>query len=105
MGREFRFRLNGTIIPEIQVQNALIDGHEVGTLQIAVREWSIGWFTIDDNEHLWDDNLPKFVLEYRDETAWSLIPITERRLIKDKGWQKVTTQELLDVLESAGLIK
>ena len=29
----------------------------------------------------------------------------ERRLIENKGWKRVTTQELLDVLESAGLIK
>ena len=42
---------------------------------------------------------------YRDETAWSLIPVIERRLIENKVWKRVTTQELLDVLESAGLIK
>ena len=39
---------------------------------------------------------------YRDETAWSLIPVSERRLIENKGWKRVTTQELLDVLESCG---
>ena len=29
----------------------------------------------------------------------------ERRLIENKGWQRVTTGELLGVLESAGLIQ
>ena len=42
---------------------------------------------------------------YRDETAWSLILVIERRLIENKGWQRVSTTELLDVLEPAGLIQ
>jgi len=102
---KFRFRLNGEIIQAIRIEYGASDGNSVGKFWIAVRDEDIGWFAIDDNENLWDKDLPKFVLEYRNETAWSLIPVIERQSSKDKGWTKVTTQELLDVLESAGIIK
>jgi hypothetical protein len=71
----------------------MIDGEPIGKLQIAVEDEAIGWFTIDDNENLWDKDLPKFVLKY------TTIPMEAGR-----GWQRVTTTELLEVLESAGLI-
>jgi hypothetical protein len=71
----------------------MIDGEPIGKLQIAVEDEAIGWFTIDDNENLWDKDLPKFVLKY------ATIPMAA-----GQGWQRVTTGELLDVLESAGLL-
>jgi len=94
MEPEFRFCLNGEVIRNIRVQREMIDGQPIGKRQIAVEDEAIGWFTIDDNENLWDKDLPKFVLKY------ATIPLTARQ-----GWQRVTTKELLDVLESAGLIK
>jgi len=94
MEPEFRFCLNGEVIRNIRVQHEMIDGQPIGKRQIAVEDEAIGWFTIDDNENLWDKDLPKFVLKY------ATIPLTARQ-----GWQRVTTKELLDVLESAGLIK
>jgi hypothetical protein len=92
MKPEFRFRLNGEIIPEILVQPEILDGTPTGKLQIAVNDWTIGWFSIDDNENLWDKDLPRFVLEY------ATVPMAGR------GWRQVTTKELLNVLESAGVI-
>lgn len=105
MQPEFRFRLNGQIMPEIFVQRALVDGEPLGEWQIAVEIDGLGRFTIDDNSDLWDDALPKFVLEYRDETAWAFLPVAERRSSMDKGWKAVTPQELAAILESAGAIK
>jgi hypothetical protein len=94
MEPELRFCLNGEVIRSIRVQREMIDGEPIGKLQIAVEDEAIGWFTIDDNENLWDKNLPKFVLKY------AVIPMAP-----GQGWQRVTTAKLLDVLESAGLIQ
>jgi hypothetical protein len=94
MEPEFRFCLNGEVIRNIRVQHEMIDGEPIGKRQIAVEDEAIGWFTIDDNENLWDKDLPKFVLKY------ATIPMDA-----GQGWQRVTTKELLEVLESAGLIK
>jgi len=94
MEPEFRFCLNGEVIRSIRVQHEMIGGEPIGKRQIVVEDEAIGWFTIDDNENLWDKDLPKFVLKY------ATIPMTT-----GEGWQRVTTKELLDVLEGAGLIK
>ena len=93
MEPEFRFCLNGEVIRSLRVKREMIDGRPTNKRQIAVEIEGIGWFTIDDNENLWDKDLPKFVLKY------TTIPMAA-----GQGWKKVTTQELLDVLESAGLI-
>jgi hypothetical protein len=102
---EFRFRLNGEIMPEIFVQRALVDGEPVGEWEIAVEVDGIGRFTIDDNSQLWDPALPQFVLGFRDETSWALLPQAERWGSTDKGWNRVTPQELVEILESVGAIK
>ena len=94
MEPEFRFCLNGEVIRSIRVQHEMIDGQPVGKRQIAVEDEAIGWFAIDDNENLWDKDLPKFVLKY------ATIPMAE-----GQGWRRVTTKDLLGILESAGLIK
>lgn len=94
METEFRFCLNGEVIRSIRAQHEMIDGEPIGKRQIAVEIEGIGWFPIDDNENLWDKDLPKFVLEY------TTIPMAA-----GQGWQRVTTKELLEILESAGLIK
>jgi hypothetical protein len=36
--------------------------------------------------------------------SWALIPQADRWASKDKGWQRVTPQELVEILESEGLI-
>ena len=94
MGPEFRFCLNGEIVQRLRVQDEIVDGRLTGKRQIAVEIEGIGWFTIDDNENLWDKNLPKFVLKY------AIVPIAA-----GQGWKRVTTKELLDVLETAGVIE
>ena len=94
MGPEFRFCLNGEIVQNLRVQHEVIDGKLSGKRQIAVEIEGIGWFTIDDNENLWDKNLPRFVLKY------AIVPIAA-----GQGWKRVTTKELLDVLETAGVIE
>src|ERR1039458_1088730 len=101
MQTEFRFRLNGDIMPEIYIQRAMVDGEPVGEWEIAVDiRYLGGRFTLDDNSHLWDPALPHFILEYRDEAAWDLIPLEVSRTMKDKGWNRVTPQELIAILES-----
>jgi hypothetical protein len=105
MPPEFRFRLNGQIMPEIFVQRALANGKPIGEWEIAVEIDGLGRFTIDDNSNLWDPALPHFVLEFRDETSWALLPIPMRQASKDKGWNRVTPQELVESLESVGAIE
>jgi hypothetical protein len=94
MAPEFRFCLNGEIVQNLRVQQEVIDGKLTGKLEIAVEIEGIGWFTIDDNENLWDKDLPKFVLKY------ATVPIAA-----GQGWKRVTTNELLSILESAGVIE
>jgi hypothetical protein len=105
MQPEFRFRLNGRIMPEIFIQRAMVDGAPCGEYEIAVDIDGLGRFAIDDNSDLWDDSLPHFILEYRNETAWAMLPVAERRSSVAKGWNRVTPQELVAILESAGVIK
>jgi hypothetical protein len=55
MQTEFRFRLNGDIMPEIFIQRAMVDGEPVGEWEIAVDiDYLDGRFTLDDNSNLWD---------------------------------------------------
>jgi hypothetical protein len=44
-------------------------------------------------------------LEFRDESSWALLPIPMRQASQDKGWQQVTPQELVEILQSSGVIK
>jgi hypothetical protein len=104
MKPEFRFRLNGIVVPEIRIQRAMVNGEHVGVLQIAALDETIGLFTLDDNSHLPDKDLPRFILEFRNETDWRQTDILHRRISKDKGWKTVTPQELIEVLAVAGVI-
>ena len=104
MKPEFRFRLNGIVVPEIRIQRAMVNGEHVGVLQIAALDETIGLFTLDDNSHLPDKDLPRFILEFRNETDWQQTEILHRRISKDKGWKTVTPQQLIDVLVVAGVI-
>lgn len=89
---DFCFRLNNTFIPEINIQRG-----QAGELQIAVRDPEVGWFAIDDSLD--------FILEYRDETAWQLLPLELRRASVDKCWNPTTPKELIEILWIAGVIK
>jgi hypothetical protein len=105
MATEFRFRLNGNIMPEIFIQQKTVAGEPTSEREISVDIDGLGSITIDDNSNLWDDALPQFILEYRDEAAWDLIPLEICRTMKDKGWNRVTPQELIAILESEGAIQ
>ena len=96
--RQYQFRVNGLVMPYLRIQYD-IDGAPAGRRQIAVEDAKIGWVVIDDNEDLADSALSKFVLEVRDFAAPS-----ERRLLPNKGWRKVSTREVLNLLEAAGII-
>jgi hypothetical protein len=102
---EFRFRLNGEIMPEIFIQRALVDGEPIGAWEILVDIDGLGTITLDDKSQLWDPALPQFILEFRDETSWGLLPTSVRQASQDKGWCRMTPQELVKILRSAGLIK
>jgi hypothetical protein len=101
MEPKLRFRLNGEIIPEIDIRYVIVDGYPTGDREIAVKDEALGWFTIDDNTNLWDNDLPKFVLEYRNES----VPAEIRRTLPNRGWVQVTTKELLNVLQATGVIQ
>lgn len=96
--RQYQFRVNGVVMPYLRIQYE-IDGARAGRRQIAVEDAKIGWVIIDDNEDLADSALSKFVLEAREFA----IP-SECRLLPNKGWRKVSTREVLNLLESAGII-
>ncbi len=103
MKPEFRFRLNGVYLPEIHIRRVC---HAEGgvDLEIAVNVPGIGWFAIDDNGGLPDKDLPRFDLEYRNESDWDKVDPVLRQISKDKGWRTVTPDELIRVLISAGVI-
>lgn len=96
--RQYQFRVNGLVMPYLRIQ-CEIDGARAGRRQIAVEDAKIGWVVIDDNEGLADSALSKFVLEVRDFAAPS-----ECRLLPNKGWRKVSTREVLNLLEAAEII-
>ena len=98
--RQYQFRLNGIVMPYIRIQYEKIEGATVDRRQIAVEDDQIGWVVIDDNEDLADPALSNFVLEVRAFAA----PV-EHRLLPNRGWRKVSTQELLTLLEAAGIIR
>lgn len=96
--QQYQFRVNGLVMPYLRIQDE-IDGAHAGRRQIAVEDAKIGWVVLDDNEDLADPSLSKFVLEAREFATPS-----ECRLLLNKGWRKVSTREVLNLLESAGII-
>jgi hypothetical protein len=104
MKPEFRFRLNGIYVREIHIRR--ICNPEGGVdLEIAANVPDIGWIVIDDNSHLVDKDLPRFTLEYRNETEWEKVDPILRRMSEDKGWRTVTPDVLIRVLISAGVVE
>ena len=96
--RQYQFRVNGLVMPYLRIQYE-IDGARAGRRRIAIEDAQIAWVVIDDNEDLPDPALSKFVLEVRDFAAPS-----EYRLLPNKGWRQVSTREVLNLLEAAGII-
>lgn len=97
---EFRIRLNGTHIPNINVRRAP-DG--LG-MELVVKDETLGWLVVDGNEGV-HKALPHFVLEYRDETAWALLTAEMKRASVDKGWNRCTPQELIGILWNTGVLE
>ncbi len=102
---EFRFLLNGVVIPEIRISRKCVNGEATGSLQIEVRDEVIGWMTLDDNSHLCDKDLPRFEMSYRNETEWAKLSVCERHADPDHGWRKTSDRKLLKILETAGYIE
>ncbi len=102
---DFRFRLNGLIMPELRIERARVNGKPVGKLQIAMLDSEIGWIVVDDNASLPDKDLPQFVMEYRNETEWAKIDAVLRRTDPRKGWHRVSPRKLMKVLNEAGVIE
>jgi hypothetical protein len=105
MKSEFRSRLNGDIMPEIFIQPVLVSGEPTGEYRSPSRSMGLAGSPSMTTRTCGIPALPQFVLEYRDETSWALLPQAERRASPDKGWNRVTPQELVEILESAGAIK
>lgn len=87
MQPELKVRVNGAVVEELRVLNKIVNGAPTVEKEIAVAVNGLGWFTVDDN-NLWDQALPRFVLEYD----------------LDKGWTSVTVKELLVILQATGVI-
>ena len=98
----FNFRLNGTIVPMIFINRERVNGKLTGRRHVAVWIDGIGRFPID--EQLREMNFPRHVLEYRNETEWEKCDPAERQTIRNEGWQRVTPDELVRALVSAGVI-
>jgi len=90
--REFRYPLNGISLPEINVRRAADGGNE-----LTARVEGIGWMVVEDR--------PDLVLEWRDETAWALLPIEMCHASNDKGWNRATPEELIGILWNCGVLK
>ncbi len=88
---EFKIRVNGIYMPGIHVRVA--DGRN----ELLVEDKELGWMVVDDR--------PDMVLEYRDETAWMLLPVEICQASVDKGWNRTTPQELIGVLLVVGVLK
>ena len=101
----FRFRLNGIVIPELRIQREVVGGQAAGAVQIAVRDETIGWFAIDDNSRLCDQDLPRFVLEYRNETEWQQADALRRQIDHQHGWHTVSPRRLVAILQHAGYVR
>ena len=68
---KYQFRVNGIIIPRLSVHREIVLDSEgdltpCGEAHIVIHDWHIGAMPLDDNENLWDPDLPKFVVEVRD---------------------------------------
>ncbi len=100
---QYQVRVNGLIVTHIDVRHALVDGVPCGDWQIAIEDPVIGWLTLDDNDNLWDHDLPKFVLEVRACPYVSLMDIRDGNELPT-GWRRVSVAQLLALLESQGVI-
>lgn len=89
---EFRIKVMGFIVPEILVRPNARGGND-----LIVRDEELGWFTVPDH--------PMWRVEYRDETAWALLPIEVCQASTDKGWNKCTAGELIGILWTAGVLR
>jgi hypothetical protein len=101
----FNFRLNGTIVPMIFINRERINGKLTGRRHVPVWIDGVGRFAIDEDEHLREMSFPKHLLKYRNETEWGKSSQADRRTMKNEGWQRVTPDELVGALVSAGVIR
>lgn len=90
MENQHRIRVNGLIVAHIDVRHALANGIPCGEWRIAINDPLLGWITLDDNDNLWDHDLPKFVLEVRENP--------------ERNWRRVRIPELLELLAATGVI-
>jgi hypothetical protein len=89
----FRIHLNGVYIPNINIRRTPNgEGNE-----LLVEDQEIGWIPLYD-----DDGT---ILEWRDETAWSLLPEELKRNSQDSGWNRCTPQELIGILWNTGVLE
>ena len=75
---KYQFRVNGIIIPRLSVRREIVLDNEgslapSGKPQIVIHDWHIGAMPLDDNENLWDPDLPKFVIEVGDSSVDALL--------------------------------
>jgi len=95
----FQFRLNGVLLPRIIVRQVMVNGCPTDRREIVACDETYGLFRIDDNEALPDPALPKFIFEVCDFS----IPASQRSRMENDGWQRMTTQECIAMLEAAGV--
>ena len=89
---DFRIRLNGVYVPEIHVRRGQDGGNE-----LMAKDSEFGWLVVSDD--------PAMNLEYRDETSWALLPVEMKQASEDRGWNTTTSQELIAILWTTGVLK
>jgi len=137
---KYQFRVNGIIIPRLSVRREIVPDTEgdltpCGKPQIVIHDWDIGAMPLDDNENLWDPDLPEFVIEVRDLSVdvllrrMSLVHMCAKHDVPAaaqddeplvcprcgttpaamytlrRGWRHVTIAELLSVLGVRGELR
>lgn len=106
MPSEFSFRLNGTVVPMLFIQKERANGKLTGKLRLT-SVWidGIGRFNVDTDSQPWEFTFPQHVLEYRNESDWDDADPVVKQIDEHEGWRRVSPDELVIVLENAGVIK
>lgn len=100
----FRVRLNGIIISEIELRTEMAHGKPSGHSRLAVCDPQLGWFTLDDDEDVLQAGVARCILEYRNEAAWAEADPVQRRMSRDKGWRRITPRALIALLRKSGCL-
>lgn len=105
MPTEFNFRLNGCVFPMVIINRERVNGKLTGRRHISAWLDGVGRFLLDDDDSLWERTNPAHVLEYRNETERKCLSSVERQSMQNDGWRRVSPDQLVQILITAGVIR